>query len=111
MNTLMLLCLLGGAGAVLRLVLGKWNGWLPWGILLANTIAATVATLALGSQVDVLVVSGLAGGLSTFSSLIGQTAELWANSRAKAVANLALNILVPSTVSLGLGLLAASLLK
>lgn len=95
----------------MRLVLGKWNGWLPWGILLANTIAATVATLALGSQVDVLVVSGLAGGLSTFSSLIGQTAELWANSRAKAVANLALNILVPSTVSLGLGLLAASLLK
>ena len=111
MNNLILVCVLGGFGAALRFALAKWHGTLPWGILLANTVAAVVATLALGSQLGVVVVSGLAGGLSTFSTLIGQTSALWLESKAKAAANLALNLVIPSTVSIGLGLLATTLLK
>jgi CrcB protein len=110
-NELVLVCVFGGVGAVLRFALGKWQGSLPWGILLANTLAASVATLALGSQFGVVAVSGLAGGLSTFSTLIGQTSAIWAESKARAAANLALNLVIPSTVSLGLGLLATTLLK
>ncbi len=111
MNNLLLVCLLGGVGATLRYALAKWSGTLPWGILLGNTLAATVATVALTGQVSVVLVSGLAGGLSTFSTLIAQTSGLWVASKAKAVANLALNLVIPSTVSFGFGLLAATLLK
>ncbi len=111
MNNLLLVCLLGGVGATARYLLARWNGTLPWGILLGNTLAATIATLALNGEVSVVLIAGFAGGLSTFSTLIAQTSGLWTQSKAKAVANLALNLVIPSTVALGFGLLAATLLK
>ena len=72
-----LVALFGGLGAALRFVFSRWQGKMPWGILMANILAATVATTALfafgqsfAAQVAVV---GFAGGLSTFSSVSAQT--------------------------------------
>ena len=102
---------LGGLGAVLRYLLGRWNGTLPWGILLANTMASCVAGFAAGTTMSLALVTGLAGGLSTFSTLIAQTAGLWTRNKRSAVLNLALNIVIPSTAAAAFGLLAVALLK
>lgn len=112
-----MIALLGGLGAAIRFWLAKYQGALPWGILLANTLAAMIGAAAIASQgishsTTVLLVSGLAGGLSTYSTLIAQTSELWLKGRwAKGWANLALNIVVPSTIALGIGIALVALLK
>jgi CrcB protein len=73
----LLVAVLGGLGSALRFVLSRWQGTLPWGILMANILAATVATtvyFAFGqSFVSLVLVAGFAGGLSTFSSVSAQT--------------------------------------
>jgi fluoride exporter len=73
---------LGGAGSVARHLMGSWQGFLPWGILLANSLASVIAGLAIGTGVyEVGLVIGLAGGLSTFSTFAAQSYELWAKGR------------------------------
>ena len=111
MKDLLMVCLLGGVGASARFALGKFNGYLPWGILFGNTIASAVAAFALESTVSVWLVAGLAGGLSTFSTLIAQTAGLWSRHKPRALLNLALNLVIPSTAAFAFGLLASTLLK
>ena len=117
MIELLLVALLGGFGAAARYWLAKFEGSLPWGILLANSLAAMIGAAAIASQgithpVTVLLVSGLAGGLSTFSTLIAQTAGYWLTGRwSNGWWNLALNIVVPSTIALGIGIAAVALLK
>lgn len=117
MSELLLVALLGGLGAAIRFWLAKFQGALPWGILLANSVAAmigaaAIASLGISHPVTVLLVAGLAGGLSTFSTLIAQTAELWLDGRwANGCWNLALNIIVPSTIALGIGIATVALLK
>lgn len=106
-----MVCLLGGVGATARFALGKWNGYLPWGILVANTLASSVAAFALESSVGIWLVAGLAGGLSTFSTLIAQTTDLWQTHKPRALLNLALNLVIPSTAAFAFGLLASTLLK
>ena len=106
-----MVCLLGGFGATARFALGKWNGYLPWGILVANTLASAVAAFALESSVGIGLVAGLAGGLSTFSTLIAQTTNLWQTHKPRALLNLALNLVIPSTAAFAFGLLASTLLK
>jgi fluoride ion exporter CrcB/FEX len=73
----LLVAVLGGLGSALRFVLSRWQGTLPWGILMANILAATVATTAYfafgQSFVSLVVVAGFAGGLSTFSAVSAQT--------------------------------------
>ncbi|MEY4018746.1 MAG: hypothetical protein RLZZ590_46 [Actinomycetota bacterium] len=108
----------GGLGAVLRLVMGKWVGILPWGILVANTVASLVAAFAVSATTTISVefesvlVVGLAGGLSTFSSFAGQTVDYFRRGRiAQGLSNIALNmVFVCTAVMLGLWL-AAILLK
>ncbi len=74
-----LVALFGGLGAALRFVFSRWQGKLPWGILMANILAAIVATTALfafgQSFAAQVVVVGFAGGLSTFSSVSAQSFE------------------------------------
>ena len=117
MSELLLVSLLGGIGAVGRFWLAKFEGALPWGILIANSVAAMIGAAAIalhGSSqpTTVLLVSGLAGGLSTFSTLISQTAGYWfSGSWRKGFFNLGLNIIVPSTIALGIGIAAVALLK
>lgn len=92
--------LLGGAGSVVRHFLGAWNGKFPIGILLANSVASFIAGLAVGNGVlELALVAGLAGGLSTFSTFAAQTYELWnTKSKALAVANGLLNLVIPAVL-------------
>lgn len=110
--------LAGGLGAVLRLLIGNWLGILPWGILAANTAASLIAGFALAALTSISVefqtvlVVGLAGGLSTFSSFAGQTVDYFRRGRiAQGLSNIALNmVFVCTAVTLGLWL-AGILLK
>ena len=104
--------LLGGVGAVLRFWLSRWSGWLPHGILFGNSIASFIAGLFLTQEksLSTLVVIGLCGGLSTFSSFAAATVEFWrSGKRTQAIANTALNLAIPSTGA-GLGVLLAGIL-
>jgi CrcB protein len=108
--------LLGGAGSVVRLLLANFNGFLPWGILLANCLASALAgaclLLADSSAWAILLTTGFAGGLSTFSSWAGQTATFWRNNqRVQATLNLLLNLFLTVTSVLVGVAVAASLLK
>lgn len=105
--------LAGGIGAVLRLLASRWQGKLPWGILAVNTIASGILGWFIGADAYTLfIVSAFAGGLSTFSSFAGQTSQfLTSGQRAKAFANVALNLVVPSTAVLLGALLSGALLN
>ena len=117
MNQLALVAVLGGLGAVVRFLLSKIEGKLPWGILIANTLAAAigasaVASFGVANPTTVLLVAGFAGGLSTFSTLIAQTASLWLEGKwGRGWWNLALNLVVPSTIAFGFGISLVALLK
>ncbi len=105
----------GGMGAVLRLFLSKYVGVLPWGILIANVIASFVVGYAQTSMqvgLAVITISGLAGGLSTFSSYASQTVEYFRRGRlAQGLLNTAATLVLSSTaVWLG-ALVGSGLLK
>ena len=89
---------LGGAGSVVRHLAGTWNGFLPWGILLANSLASFVAGLAIATgfyEVGLLI--GLAGGLSTFSTFAAQSFELWEKGkRVRTLLNGIANLVLPA---------------
>ena len=112
-----LIAVAGGLGAVLRFVLSGWIGKLPWGILTANTLASLVIGLILRSAdtsgfMAALVATGLCGGLSTFSSFSAQTVEYFkAKQLWRALANIALNFVLPTAAALAGLYLADSLLK
>lgn len=100
--------LLGGGGAVARVVLDGWvseraGGALPWGILAVNLSGAMALGVLAGAGVhgDALRLwgGGLLGGYTTFSTWMLQTHSIGvAHQRRAAALNLA--------VSLALGLLA-----
>lgn len=103
----LLVGLLGGVGALIRLGLSRCSGKLPYGILLANLLGSFIAGLAieLGNQNHWLAV-GLAGSISTFSTYAAQTHKIWSGGkRGLAVLNGALNLLLSV-----LALLTASIL-
>ena len=97
----LVVALFGGLGAVLRSLLGRFRGYLPWGILIANTVASAVAAFGYldTPQFGLILVAGLAGGLSTFSTFIQQTWQLMLveERRFAAFLNIFLNLLLPST--------------
>lgn len=105
--------LAGGIGAVLRLLASRWQGKLPWGILAVNSVASAVLGWFIGADTYTLyIVSAFAGGLSTFSSFAGQTSQfLTSGQRARGFANIALNLVVPSTAVLLGALLSGALLN
>jgi CrcB protein len=110
--------LFGGLGAAIRLLLSHWHKRLPLGILVANTVASVIVgiTYSLAQLGDsawqfwsLLLATGLAGGLSTFSSWAAQTSHfLVSGERRLAVLNFALNLVLPvlgASVGMILGLL------
>ena len=110
-----LVAIAGGIGAVLRLFLSQWQGKLPWGILLANVIGSLAVGFMSNSQnwfIGVILISGFAGGLSTFSSFAAQTVDFLRRGRvAQGLLNILVNLALSSTaVLLGLAL-APQLLK
>lgn len=105
--------LAGGAGSVLRLVLAKWQGKLPWGILVGNVVASLLVGLIASSQnwiLAIILINGLAGGLSTFSSYAAQTVEYFRHGRlAQGLIN-GLATLVLSSTAVWLGQMAGLVL-
>jgi fluoride exporter len=90
--------LLGGAGSALRHIAGFWSGYLPWGILVVNSVASFVAGVAVATGLfEIALVVGLAGGLSTFSTFAANTFEfIKAGQRVRALANTVLNLTIPA---------------
>jgi len=99
---------LGGAGSVVRHLMGSWSGFLPWGILAANSVASFIAGASIaGGFYEVAIVVGLAGGLSTFSTFAAQSYELLRSGhKARALLYGLANLLIPA----GSLLIAVSLL-
>jgi len=95
----------GGIGAVVRFWLADLRGWLPWGTLLANTIASVVGGIAVVYFSDaslrvteITLVAGFAGGLSTLSTFAGQTTQMLAARQwAKALVYTLASFVIPST--------------
>lgn len=80
------IALAGGLGSIIRFAMSRWQGYLPWGILLANITASFFAGWAViyftndGTWIAITVV-GLAGGLSTFSSWAAASVQLVASGK------------------------------
>ncbi len=114
---IILIGLAGGLGSVLRLFLSGWAGKLPWGILTANTVASFVMGSALmaiqtNPLASAVIVTGICGGLSTFSSFSAQTVEYFKAKQVwRGVLNIVLNFTVPALAALAGLFLFYSLLK
>jgi CrcB protein len=99
---------LAGIGSVIRFALSKWNGYLHWGILVANVLASFIAGWASTNFSDdrtvALIVVGFAGGLSTFSSWVAGTVHLAARNKVFAPLAYTLLTLILSSTAAYLGL-------
>ena len=98
---------LGGLGAVMRALLSPWRGLLPWGVLLANTLAAIGIGAAVGIGLEgaplLLVAGGLAGGLSTFSGVVKDCFDFYHRGRlTQMLANGLANLSVPAACLLAI---------
>ena len=117
MKTLLIalgVALFGGIASVLRFWLSRWSGWLPWGILFANTAASLFAGVAMvaSDSSNPWVIAGFCGGLSTFSSFAAQTVEFFRQKQVlRGVINIAANLVLPFTAALAPVVLAAALLN
>ncbi len=90
----------GGVGAVIRWVLIRWSGVLPFGLFLVNILAGAIAGYIYTNNWPfqwILIVSiGLAGGLSTFAGVAKEAFEFYHRGRlAQMFLTLAINILMP----------------
>jgi CrcB protein len=101
--------LAGALGALLRYgttqLVTRRGGTLPWAVLVVNTVGSLiggvvlglVTTDAVGSDVQLIVLGGLAGGLTTFSTFSVETIQLvvagrWRIAAATVGANLVFGI-------------------
>jgi CrcB protein len=73
----------GALGAVLRQLTSvslAGRGRVPLGVLVVNTVGSFIAGVALGAPLDpavqLIIVSGLCGGLTTFSTFAVETIQL-----------------------------------
>lgn len=122
MTPLVLLAVaVGGAlGAVLRHLTSvslAGRGRVPLGVLVVNVVGSFVAGVALGAPLDpaaqLIIVSGLCGGLTTFSTLSVETLQLILDGKRRAAAaSVALNLVVgiaAAVIGLWLGVLLGGL--
>lgn len=111
------IALAGGLGSVVRLVLARWIGKLPWGILAANVLASFAMGVGLGifsfnTALAQIVSVGLCGGLSTFSTFSAQTVEYFKSKQFwRGVFNILLNFFAPALAALAGIFLLFTLLK
>lgn len=102
MTALVLLAVaVGGAlGAVLRQLTSvslAGRGRIPWGVLVVNVVGSFIAGLALALPLDptvqLVIVSGVCGGLTTFSTFAVETIQLVSEGKHRAAAaSVALNL-------------------
>ena len=92
--------LAGGLGSVIRVYITRWEGAVPFGVILTNTIAAGfVGYIYSGNLTEaylLIAAIGFAGGLSTFSGIAKAGFDFWHTGRiAQILISLAANIVVP----------------
>ena len=97
---LLLIGLAGGLGSVIRVYITRWEGAVPFGVILTNTIAAGfVGYVYSGNLTEaylLIAAIGFAGGLSTFSGIAKAGFDFWHTGRiAQILISLAANIVVP----------------
>lgn len=94
----------GAVGSVLRYLVGRAGArasW-PWPVLLVNVVGSLVAGVGIHSDVSLIVVTGFAGGLTTFSTLSVETVQLFLSNRWRsAVASVAANLALGITAAIG----------
>jgi CrcB protein len=76
----------GAVGSVLRYLVGLAGArasW-PWPVLLVNVTGSLIAGAAIHTDVALVAVTGLAGGLTTFSTLSVETVQLTMTGRWRA---------------------------
>ena len=76
----------GGAGSVIRALLTRFDGWLPYGLFLANSLAAglvgwLLAGPTLTADYFTVLTVGFAGGLSTFSTAMKASFDFYHRGR------------------------------
>ena len=76
----------GGAGSVIRTLLTRFDGWLPYGLFLANSLAAgfvgwLLAGPTLTADYFTVLTVGFAGGLSTFSTAMKASFDFYHRGR------------------------------
>lgn len=89
----------GALGAAIRYLIGhagRKASW-PWPVLLVNVAGSLIAGVAIHTDLALVVVTGFAGGLTTFSTFSVETVQLAGAGRWRAAA---LN--AGSNVALGL---------
>lgn len=96
----LLIAAAGGAGSVIRVYVTRWQGPIPFGVILTNTLASGLLGYIYGGHLtqDYLLIAsiGFAGGLSTFSGIAKAGFDFWHNGRlAQIFISLAANIVVP----------------
>ena len=107
----------GGLGSVIRVLMGRWEGKLPYGILLANVVASAVGAWVLlkvgaGEFSSLALIGGFAGGLSTFSAYVGQTVNYWRKGRlVQGLLNTVLQFGLPAGAVYVVALLTGSLIN
>lgn len=118
MTPLVLLAVaVGGAlGAVLRQLTSvslAGRGRIPWGVLVVNVVGSFVAGVALGAPLDptvqLIIVSGVCGGLTTFSTFAVETIQLLSEGKHRAaVASVGQNLVIGiAVVLIGIALSSA----
>jgi CrcB protein len=98
-DLVVLVVVAGAVGSVLRYLAGLAGArasW-PWPVLLVNVVGSLVAGVGIHSDLSLIVVTGFAGGLTTFSTLSVETVQLamtgrWRAAIASVTANLVLGI-------------------
>ena len=96
----LLIGLAGGLGSVIRVYITRWEGPVPFGVILTNTLAAGfVGYIYSGNLTEsylLIAAIGFAGGLSTFSGIAKAGFDFWHTGRiAQILISLASNIVVP----------------
>ena len=93
--------LAGAVGAVLRWAVTRaFAGQrFPWGVLVVNVVGSAIGGVLVGLAVDdaarVILLTGLCGGLTTFSTLSVETVQLVLQKRTGAAAlSIGLNLLL-----------------
>jgi CrcB protein len=91
----------GGVGSVIRAMLSRFDGWLPYGLFLANSLAAgLVGWLLAGPDITAdylsMLTIGFAGGLSTFSTAMKSTFDFYHRGRlTQALLTMVGNLFIP----------------
>jgi len=98
--------IMGGIASVVRVSIASWRGFLPWGTMTVNTVAAVAIGFWFAffpnestvGWVTAIIALGFAGGLSTFSTLMSDMVFYFQRGRMmQMIFSAAGNIFIPLT--------------